>query len=145
MSSLLDVFNVHIIPLPNPDGYSYAWKKDRYWYKNRQVVDPKSKCVGVDMNRNWVRFPNSLISCLTLILTPDQGYKWKNTAVGAPTAAPADPCSHWYPGSRPFESPEVNSIANFVNALPNPIAFIDLRSYGQTSEHTFKTWLLFMG
>ncbi|KAH6901555.1 preprocarboxypeptidase A2 [Coprinopsis sp. MPI-PUGE-AT-0042] len=118
MSSLLDVFNFHIIPLPNPDGYSYAWKKDRYWYKNRQVVDFHSKCVGVDMNRNW-------------------GYKWKNTAVGGQPAVPADPCSHWYPGSRPFESPEVNSIANFVNALPNPVAFIDLRSYGQTISAPF--------
>ena len=118
ISSLLDVFNFHIIPLPNPDGYSYAWKTDRYWYKNRQVVDPKSKCVGVDMNRNW-------------------GFKWKNTAVGGPTAAPANPCSHWYPGSRPFEAPEVNSLANYINSLHNPVAFVDLRSYGQTISAPF--------
>lgn len=117
MSSLLDDFNFHIIPLPNPDGYTYAWKTDRYWYKNRQVVDPKSRCVGLDMNRNW-------------------GYKWKNTA-GGPTATPADPCSHWYPGSRPFEAPEVNSLANYVNSLPNPVAFVDLRSYGQTISAPF--------
>ncbi|KAG2004908.1 preprocarboxypeptidase A2 [Coprinopsis cinerea AmutBmut pab1-1] len=112
LSSLLDAFNFHIIPVPNPDGYHYTWKKDRYWYKNRQIVAPHSKCVGVDMNRNW-------------------GYKWKAEEVPGNPAEPADPCSHWYPGSRAFESPEVNSIANFISTLHNPVAFVDLRSYGQ--------------
>jgi len=46
----------------------------------------------------------------------------------------ADPCSHWFPGHRAFESPEVNNIANFVTTLPNVVGFLDLRSYGQMSE-----------
>jgi len=45
-----------------------------------------------------------------------------------------DPCSHWFPGHRAFESPEVNNIANFVTTLPNVVGFLDLRSYGQMSE-----------
>ena len=43
----------------------------------------------------------------------------------------ADPCSTWYPGHRPFEAPEVNNIANYIQTLPDLKAFIDLRSYGQ--------------
>lgn len=48
--------------------------------------------------------------------------------------APVNPCSHWYPGHRPFESPEVNNIANYMTTLPALRAYVDLRSYGQMSE-----------
>ncbi|TFK96150.1 hypothetical protein BDV98DRAFT_536976 [Pterulicium gracile] len=119
LSELLDRFEYHIIPLPNPDGYVHTWNKDRFWYKNRQVVEPKAKCVGLDMNRNW-------------------GYKWKPHARDQDPGfsllghrRPVDPCSHWYPGSRPFEAPETNNIANYVATLPDARGFLDLRSYGQ--------------
>ena len=57
------------------------------------------------------------------------------------------PCSHWYPGSRPFQAPEVNHIASFVETLPNLKAFVDLRSYGQmcTFPAVFSVILLFVG
>ncbi|KAF5372375.1 hypothetical protein D9615_009274 [Tricholomella constricta] len=61
LSRLLDVFDFHIIPMPNPDGYNYTWESDRYWYKTRQRMGSKNKCFGLDMNRNW-------------------GYKWKAIA-----------------------------------------------------------------
>jgi len=120
LSGLLEHFDFHFIPLPNPDGYAYTWEKDRYWYKNRQILGPYTKCVGLDMNRNW-------------------GYKWKSTAVGMSSAKsdlrfPRDPthaCSAWFPGMRPFESYEVNNMANWITILPNLVGFIDLRSYGQ--------------
>ncbi|KAJ2916672.1 hypothetical protein MD484_g3762, partial [Candolleomyces efflorescens] len=120
LHSLLDVFNFHIIPTPNPDGYVYTWKKDRYWYKNRQVVDSHVKCRGVDMNRNW-------------------GYQWHHEPVHGPLRPthPVDPCSHWYPGGRPFESPEVNGIANYVTTLTDLTGFLDLRSYGQMISTPF--------
>lgn len=59
---LLEHFEFHIIPLPNPDGYAYTRKRDRLWYKNRQPVTAvKGKaCKGMDMNRNWVRFEGRL-------------------------------------------------------------------------------------
>lgn len=76
-----------------------------------------------------------------------QGYKWRSKAAefsGSlsknrthPVVHPPDPCSHWYPGSRPFESPEVNSIANWITTLPNLAAFFDLRNFGQMSESFF--------
>ncbi|KAH9849312.1 hypothetical protein C2E23DRAFT_839677 [Lenzites betulinus] len=120
LSSWLDYFDFYIIPVPNPDGYVYTWESDRLWYKNRQIVGPAEKCVGVDMNRNW-------------------GYKWKSKSK-LPSfddvetegrAADSDPCSTWYPGHRPFEAPEVNNIANFITTLPALKAYVDLRSYGQ--------------
>ncbi|KAF8901460.1 peptidase M14 [Gymnopilus junonius] len=122
LSSLLAHFDFHIIPVPNPDGYEYTWRTDRLWYKNRQSIGPYTNCVGLDMNRNW-------------------GYKWKAVPVerdlnltnhkDSRPREPVNPCSHWYPGTRPFEAPEVNNIANWVGIQPNVVAFIDLRSYGQ--------------
>ncbi|THU92100.1 hypothetical protein K435DRAFT_967814 [Dendrothele bispora CBS 962.96] len=140
LSDLLEVFDFYIIPTPNPDGYDYTWESDRFWYKNRQIMGPNAKCIGLDMNRNW-------------------GYKWKAHVIGGgptfddedlvdydlsdlsdpessfkknkPPKEPVDPCSHWYPGHRPFEAPEANNIANYMTTLPNLVAFVDLRSYGQ--------------
>lgn len=116
MASLLNTYTFHLVLVPNPDGYVYTWGTDRLWYKNRQILGPNEKCIGLDMNRNW-------------------GHKWKPKAkfpaAQASKKVPADPCSHWYPGHRPFESPEVNNIANYVTTLPNLRAYIDLRSYGQ--------------
>jgi len=124
MRYLLDKFDFYIIPTPNPDGYVHTWESDRFWYKNRQVTDPNARCVGVDMNRNW-------------------GYKWKPTArpissIKKRKRIASDPCSVWYPGSRPFQAPEVNNIANYITSLngaggPNGKlkVYIDLRSYGQ--------------
>jgi murein tripeptide amidase MpaA len=133
LSNVLQHFEFHIIPVPNPDGYSYTWETDRYWYKNRQKLGPSSQCIGLDMNRNW-------------------GYKWEpnpfdvisrvssNSAEDDDELRPreeGDPCSHWFPGHRPFEAPEVNNIANYVNTLPNLIGFVDLRSYGQMVSSPF--------
>lgn len=117
LNHLLDVFDFHFIPNPNPDGYVYTWETDRYWYKNRQILGPHVGCRGLDTNRNW-------------------GYKWHHEPVeGAfKPDTPIHPCTHWYPGSRPFQAPEVNDIANYVATLPDLIGFLDLRSYGQMSE-----------
>ncbi|KAI0055428.1 peptidase M14 [Artomyces pyxidatus] len=111
LTHLLDRYNFYIIPVPNPDGYVYTWETDRFWYKNRLPLGPEAKCVGVDMNRNW-------------------GYKWKSHSKDF-KAPPQDTCSHWYPGRRPFQAPEVNNIANYILQKPRLKAFMDLRSYGQ--------------
>jgi len=123
LSPLLDVFDFHIIPAPNPDGYDYTWETDRFWYKTRQRMGSRNKCFGLDMNRNW-------------------GYKWKPRAeeassIKAKPREPVDPCSHWYPGHYPFESPEVNNIANLIITIPNLVGFVDLRSYGQMLSSPF--------
>ncbi|KAI0339299.1 Zn-dependent exopeptidase [Trametopsis cervina] len=117
MASLLNTFDFYLILVPNPDGYVYTWETDRFWYKNRQVVGPNAKCMGIDMNRNW-------------------GHKWKPWALFPANKKKTprtgtDPCAHWYPGHRAFEAPEVNNIANYITTLPNLRVYIDLRSYGQ--------------
>ncbi|KAF9811509.1 hypothetical protein IEO21_06560 [Rhodonia placenta] len=118
MSSLLDYYDFYVIPVPNPDGYVYTWEHNRLWYKNRQVIGPHEKCVGIDMNR-FVH-----------------GHKWKAkarfpTVKANKPSTPTDPCTPWYPGHRAFEAPEVNNIANFITTLPALKAYIDFRSYGQ--------------
>jgi murein tripeptide amidase MpaA len=126
LSHLLEHFEFHIIPVSNPDGYEYTWTTDRFWYKNRMSTSPRAKCIGLDMNRNW-------------------GYKWRPHARDQDPSVyinsdpsrqlkpklPVDPCSHWFPGNRPFEAPETNNIANYVATIPNARSYLDLRSYGQ--------------
>jgi len=127
LAHLLDDFDVHIIPLPNPDGYLYTWAPDgdRFWYKNRMTLAPNERCQGVDMNRNW-------------------GYEWSplssyspaSTGSGNPTS---DPCSPLFPGHRPFEAPEVNIVANYITQQVGnkAAAFLELRSYGQMISAPF--------
>ncbi|CAA7270541.1 unnamed protein product [Cyclocybe aegerita] len=103
--------------VPNPDGYDCIWETDRYWHRDGQVLGPYIKCLGLDMNRNWA----------SVLL----GYKWKPELPNFTknnTQKPSDPtnrCLHWYPGTRPFEPYEVDDIANWVNSLPNIVAFVD--------------------
>ncbi|KAJ7100906.1 peptidase M14 [Mycena belliarum] len=152
LSYLLDAFDFHIIPSPNPDGYIHTWEGDRFWYKNRQIVGPGAKCIGIDMNRNWgahwkphAKHPlfapasgadSSVESHLDAAGGDDgelkRGKKRKNKL-------PADPCSHWYPGHRAFEAHEVTNVANYLTRVQGvgkgakgPVAaFLELRSYGQ--------------
>ncbi|KAJ7738017.1 peptidase M14 [Mycena olivaceomarginata] len=123
LASLLEIYDFHIAPSPNPDGYAYTWESDRFWYKNRNIVDPIANCTGTDMTRNW-------------------GAHWEPTA-DPPTPwlkknETVDPCSPWYPGHRAFDAPEVNNLANYIAAINDAnknqtgiAAFLDLRSYGQ--------------
>ena len=93
------------------------------------------------------------------IASQTQGYKWtpsvpltfSNTTTTSQTPQPqpnpeskkkkkkkhppSHPCSHWYPGNRPFQAPEVYHIATYIETLPNLKAFVDLRSYGQMRTH----------
>lgn len=41
-----------ILPLLNPDGYSYTWTDDRTWQKNRGQTD-NNFCPGTDLTRNY--------------------------------------------------------------------------------------------
>lgn len=45
-SRLMHSKNFIIIPVVNPDGYSYTWETDRMWRKNRSPT-PGSSCFGV--------------------------------------------------------------------------------------------------
>ena len=49
--TLVEKFDWHIIPIANPDGYTYSWTTDRNWRKNRRPMN--ANCIGADPNRNW--------------------------------------------------------------------------------------------
>ncbi|KAJ3011832.1 hypothetical protein HKX48_006629 [Thoreauomyces humboldtii] len=46
-TTLLDAVEFVIVPVVNPDGYSFTWTDDRLWRKNRATEG------GVDLNRNF--------------------------------------------------------------------------------------------
>lgn len=47
LGPLLDRMRFVVVPVSNPDGYTYSWDEDRLWRKNRRDG------VGVDTNRNF--------------------------------------------------------------------------------------------
>ncbi|CRL08319.1 CLUMA_CG021383, isoform A [Clunio marinus] len=85
---LLEKVDWVFIPNVNPDGYVYTQTEDRFWRKNRRLVN--YTCTGVDLNRNyeyaWRQVPNS---CSTLN----------------------------YPGSHPLSEPETFAVANYMKTF----------------------------
>lgn len=47
ITDLLEVADIYMIPVLNPDGYVRSWQGERYWRKNTRNGS------GVDLNRNW--------------------------------------------------------------------------------------------
>ncbi|KAK0407714.1 hypothetical protein QR680_003546 [Steinernema hermaphroditum] len=95
----------YIMPVVNPDGYSYSMTKERFWRKNRkapQCGDSSECCQGVDLNRNF-----------------DSNFK----------SSPG-PCSDIHPGAFPFSEPETRAIRDFLTHR-NLKLFLTLHSYGQ--------------
>jgi murein tripeptide amidase MpaA len=55
LSTLLEHFQIVIVPVANPDGYEYSMTKDRLWRKTRSKngTGDNGICMGADANRNW--------------------------------------------------------------------------------------------
>jgi len=47
VKAFVDLTELWVVPVVNPDGYQYSWASDRYWRKNRRDRH------GVDLNRNF--------------------------------------------------------------------------------------------
>ncbi|XP_025785809.1 carboxypeptidase A2 [Puma concolor] len=105
ITSILDMMDIFLLPVTNPDGYVFSQTKNRMWRKNRSRI-PGSRCVGVDLNRNW-----------------DAGF-------GGPGAS-QNPCSDSYRGPQATCEVEVKSIVNFIRSHGRIKAFITLHSYSQ--------------
>ncbi|XP_046952018.1 carboxypeptidase A2 [Lynx rufus] len=105
ITSILDMMDIFLLPVTNPDGYVFSQTKNRMWRKNRSRI-PGSRCVGVDLNRNW-----------------DAGF-------GGPGAS-QNPCSDSYHGPQATCEVEVKSIVNFIQSHGRIKAFITLHSYSQ--------------
>ncbi|XP_050711912.1 uncharacterized protein LOC126995989 isoform X4 [Eriocheir sinensis] len=99
-----------IIPLVNPDGYVASWEKDRLWRKNAAKASG-SRCVGVDLNRNF-------------------GYEWG----GEGSSGRA--CSTIYRGPNAFSEPEAVAVRDAVlRESARTKAYITFHSYGQMILH----------
>ncbi|KAI8824582.1 putative carboxypeptidase precursor, partial [Fimicolochytrium jonesii] len=103
---LLDTVDFFFTPVSNPDGYVYTFTTDRMWRKNR-APNEGSKCIGVDLNRNWDEH-------------------WNKIGTGK------TPCEDIWAGSGPFSEKETKALSTFVlTKIPNRIAGIDFHSFSQ--------------
>jgi murein tripeptide amidase MpaA len=105
---LMNSYEIHIVPVVNPDGYVWTWTNDREWRKTRKP-NTGSPCIGTDPNRNW-------------------DDHW------CEQGASTNPCSDSYCGSKAFSEPEVLAMAQYVNATNKAqkvLQFIDYHSYSQ--------------
>ncbi|XP_036282935.1 carboxypeptidase A4 isoform X3 [Pipistrellus kuhlii] len=105
VTSILEKTDIFLLPVANPDGYVYTHTKNRLWRKTRSV-HPRSRCVGVDANRNW-------------------------NASFAGKGASGNPCSEVYHGPHANSEVEVKSVVDFIQRHGNFKCFIDVHSYSQ--------------
>ena len=101
--TVLDIVDVYIIPIVNPDGYVYTHTTDRFWRKNRQPNSDGS--IGTDLNRNW-----------------DADWNGGESTSTSPT-------SDIYVGLAPFSATEANVLKNYMEAIPNLVGHLDIHSY----------------
>lgn len=94
----------YVIPVANPDGYSYTWTNDRSWRKTRRPSN--ALCFGADPNRNW-----------------DNHF--------AQSGASTNPCSDTFAGAAPFDQPETLALSNFFKSIPNLAGYFAFHAYGQ--------------
>jgi len=112
VTRLVNSLAIYVLPVFNPDGYSYTWTGDRMWRKTR-TPNAGSTCIGTDPNRNW-------------------DFKWGGSD------SIWDPCNDAYPGSKAFSEIEVKTIGEYLTNTNNdnnsPVNFkgyINFHSYSQ--------------
>lgn len=106
ITHILDNMDVYVLPVMNPDGYKYTWTTDRMWRKNRSVRED-SRCVGVDLNRNF-------------------------DANWCTEGASNNPCSQIYCGQFPESEPESGAVAGFLRRNKNTVKlYVSIHSYSQ--------------
>ncbi|MBU6412689.1 MAG: hypothetical protein KGS45_04390 [Planctomycetes bacterium] len=103
-AAALNRVDLMVIPVMNPDGYSFTWTNNRLWRKNRRANS--NGTFGVDLNRNW-------------------GYQWGGE--GAST----DPGNDTYRGPSAFSEPETQYMRDFITANTRLKGHIDFHSYSQ--------------
>ncbi|XP_059478285.1 zinc carboxypeptidase-like [Neocloeon triangulifer] len=107
--ALRDLADWYVLPIANPDGYSFATTDDRFWRKTRRP-NPGSTCVGTDPNRNF-------------------DFLWDSAGTY---------CSETFPGASAFSEPECAGIGNFIAANADSlILYVALHSYGPIILYPF--------
>lgn len=96
----------YIMPVMNPDGYTYSRQVNRLWRKNRSA-SKGSNCFGVDLNRNF-----------------DIGWSGYGSS--------SNPCSDTYRGATAASEAETQAVAKFLTKRKfNLDAYLTFHSYGQ--------------
>lgn len=112
--SVLDKFDIYVLPVFNADGYEYTrsgGRSTRLWRKTR-TPNKNSKCIGTDPNRNWDAF-------------------W------GPVGTSTNPCSDVYKGTKPESEPCVRVVSRYLDQLK---ATVGLKSYWNV--HAFSQLVL---
>lgn len=105
VKEILDKMNIFVIPMLNPDGYTYSYNINRLWRKNRNPNSGKGD-YGVDLNRNF-----------------KHGY-----GIGASSQE----FSEVYKGTAPLSEPEARAVDGHFQKYKNVMrGGVDLHSYGQ--------------
>ncbi|XP_074047219.1 mast cell carboxypeptidase A [Macrotis lagotis] len=106
MTKLLDRLNFYVLPVFNVDGYIWSWTKERMWRKNRAKTSD-SKCIGVDLNRNF------------------------NASWGSKLGT-SNPCSEVYRGTKPESEKETQAVVKFIQRHIDQIeAYVSVHSFSQ--------------
>ncbi len=124
IKKIVETKDTYLFPQANPDGRHYSMTTEAMWRKNRRPAPAghkQSKCVGVDLNRNfdfmW-NFP---------------GYFDPNSPISNST----DPCDHdIYIGPAAMSEPETKNAVWIFDQYPIGY-FIDVHSY---SEDILYSW-----
>jgi carboxypeptidase A2 len=103
-------FEFNVVPVLNPDGYSYSWTNVRLWRKNRRN---NGQNYGVDLNRNYP-------------------IGWGGTGSSGSTG------SSTYRGPAPFSEPELSGLRAYLDGVATRVGIVyslDYHSYGQYVIH----------
>jgi carboxypeptidase A2 len=107
LRQLVDTYDWYLLPVVNPDGYSFTWTNDRLWRKNR-TPNTGSTCFGTDLNRNFA------------------------DTVWGTSGASSNPCAETHYGSGPGSELETQAMQAAWNELGASLLMtVNLHTYGQ--------------
>lgn len=122
--SVVEGLQIVLFPCVNPDGRHHSQTADPMWRKNRRRVRPDlaSRCVGVDLNRNF-----DALWDFRRHFAPDSG-----------VSASDDPCHpQVYVGPAAASEPETRNVVWLLDRYPGTRWFVDVHSYVPAIYHTW--------